>query len=85
MLLGTVLQDEVCAQLIADSGIIPCLVDLLKAKQEDDEIVLQASGRLALLRLAMPTSFYVLVLLSLCSSHFRLSPNLFPVALCKDT
>ena len=41
MLLGTVLADDECAQLVARSGIIESLVELMQAKQEDDEIVLQ--------------------------------------------
>jgi hypothetical protein len=41
MLVGTVLQDDDCARMVADSGIVAKIVDLLKALQEDDEIVLQ--------------------------------------------
>ena len=41
MLCGTVCNDDTCAKLLADSGIIQCLIDLLNAKQEDDEIVCQ--------------------------------------------
>lgn len=41
MLCGTVCNDDTCARLLADSGIIQCLIDLLNAKQEDDEIVCQ--------------------------------------------
>lgn len=41
ILVGTILSDERCAQPVARSGIVQSMVDLLKAKQEDDEIVLQ--------------------------------------------
>lgn len=41
VLLGTVLVDESCAEQVARSGIVQNLIELLKAKQEDDEIVLQ--------------------------------------------
>lgn len=41
MLCGTVCNDDTCARLLADSGIIQSLIDLLNAKQEDDEIVCQ--------------------------------------------
>ncbi|KAF6024299.1 KIFAP3 [Bugula neritina] len=41
MLCGTVCNDDTCAKLLADSGIIQSLIDLLNAKQEDDEIVCQ--------------------------------------------
>nr|CAB3259116.1 kinesin-associated protein 3 [Phallusia mammillata] len=41
ILLGTVAIDGNCAAVLADSGIIQVLIDLLNAKQEDDELVLQ--------------------------------------------
>lgn len=41
MLCGTVCNDDTCAKLLADAGIIQSLIDLLNAKQEDDEIVCQ--------------------------------------------
>lgn len=41
ILVGTVLTDPDCAPLVASSGIVQLMIDLLKAKQEDDEIVLQ--------------------------------------------
>ena len=41
VLLGTLLVDETCAEQVARSGIVQNLIELLKAKQEDDEIVLQ--------------------------------------------
>ncbi|XP_033122038.1 kinesin-associated protein 3-like [Anneissia japonica] len=41
MLVGTVATDDSCAAVLAKSGIIQCLIDLLNAKQEDDEIVCQ--------------------------------------------
>ena len=39
--LGTCAVDTVAAQKICKNGILDALIDLLKAKQEDDEIVLQ--------------------------------------------
>ncbi|XP_071948132.1 kinesin-associated protein 3-like [Antedon mediterranea] len=41
MLVGTVATDDACAAMLAKSGIIQCLIELLNAKQEDDEIVCQ--------------------------------------------
>lgn len=41
ILLGTFACDETCANLLCKSNIIFALIELLKAKQEDDEIVLQ--------------------------------------------
>eukprot|EP00794_Sanderia_malayensis_P016189 gene16189-17816_t len=41
ILTGTVASDEGCASMLARSGIIQDLIELLKAKQEDDEVVLQ--------------------------------------------
>lgn len=41
VLIGTVALDENCAATLAQSGIVQVLVDLLNAKQEDDEVVLQ--------------------------------------------
>lgn len=39
--LGTCACDESCAMLLCKSGIVLQLIELLKAKQEDDEMVLQ--------------------------------------------
>lgn len=39
--LGTCASDELCAMLLCKANIILSLIELLKAKQEDDEIVLQ--------------------------------------------
>jgi hypothetical protein len=39
--IGTCAADAVAAMYICRSGLLPALIDLLKAKQEDDEIVLQ--------------------------------------------
>ncbi len=41
ILVGTLLSDENCADIVARSMVVPSLMDMLKAKQEDDEIVLQ--------------------------------------------
>ncbi|XP_022085406.1 kinesin-associated protein 3-like [Acanthaster planci] len=41
MLVGTVAMDDSCAAMLAKSGIIQSLIELLNAKQEDDEIVCQ--------------------------------------------
>ncbi|XP_063840518.1 kinesin-associated protein 3-like isoform X4 [Scylla paramamosain] len=41
VLLGTVAGDQAAAQLIVNTGILHSLVNLLNAKQEDDEMVLQ--------------------------------------------
>ena len=38
---GTIASDESCATMLASSGIIHDLIELLRAKQEDDELVLQ--------------------------------------------
>ncbi|XP_066913808.1 kinesin-associated protein 3-like [Clytia hemisphaerica] len=38
---GTIASDEGCASLLAESGIIHDLIELLKEKQVDDELVLQ--------------------------------------------
>ena len=38
---GTIASDESCAAMLASSDIIHDLIDLLRAKQEDDELVLQ--------------------------------------------
>lgn len=40
-MLGTAAYDEGCAQLFCETNIISSLIELLKAHQEDDEIVLQ--------------------------------------------
>ena len=39
--IGTCASDEAAAAYLCKSDILPSLIDLLKAKQEDDEIVLQ--------------------------------------------
>ncbi|ESP00888.1 hypothetical protein LOTGIDRAFT_140251 [Lottia gigantea] len=41
ILVGTVCSDDGCARLLADSNIIQSLIELLNAKQEDDEVVCQ--------------------------------------------
>ncbi|XP_043984332.1 kinesin-associated protein 3a isoform X2 [Gambusia affinis] len=41
VLIGTVSMDDSCAAMLAKSGIIPALIDLLNAQQEDDEFVCQ--------------------------------------------
>jgi len=41
ILTGTIASDESCATMLAKSGIIHDLIELLRAKQEDDEVVLQ--------------------------------------------
>ncbi|XP_034952369.1 kinesin-associated protein 3 [Chelonus insularis] len=41
VLLGTAASDEDCARLLCKADILLSLIELLKAKQEDDEIVLQ--------------------------------------------
>ncbi|XP_023931109.1 kinesin-associated protein 3-like [Lingula anatina] len=41
ILLGTVCCDDNCAKMLADNGIIQNLIELLNAKQEDDEVVCQ--------------------------------------------
>ncbi|XP_076873657.1 kinesin-associated protein 3a [Brachyhypopomus gauderio] len=41
ILIGTVSMDDSCAVLLAKSGIIPALIELLNAQQEDDEFVCQ--------------------------------------------
>ena len=42
--IGTCAADAAAAMYICRSGLLPALIDLLKAKQEDDEIVLQVKG-----------------------------------------
>ena len=37
-------MDENCAKILAEEGFITRLVDLLKAKQEDDELVCQVTN-----------------------------------------
>ncbi|KAG5850592.1 hypothetical protein ANANG_G00084090 [Anguilla anguilla] len=41
IMLGTVSMDDSCAAMLAKSGIIPALIELLNAQQEDDEFVCQ--------------------------------------------
>ncbi|KAF7700358.1 kinesin-associated protein 3 [Silurus meridionalis] len=41
ILIGTVSIDDSCAAMLAKSGIIPALIELLNAQQEDDEFVCQ--------------------------------------------
>ncbi|KAM4548012.1 kinesin-associated protein 3a [Odontesthes bonariensis] len=41
ILIGTVSTDDSCAAMLAKSGIIPALIELLNAQQEDDEFVCQ--------------------------------------------
>ncbi|XP_063748381.1 kinesin-associated protein 3a [Eleginops maclovinus] len=41
IMIGTVSMDDSCAAMLAKSGIIPALIELLTAQQEDDEFVCQ--------------------------------------------
>ncbi|XP_073332682.1 kinesin-associated protein 3a [Pagrus major] len=41
IMIGTVSVDDSCAAMLAKSGIIPALIELLNAQQEDDEFVCQ--------------------------------------------
>uniref|UniRef100_W5M187 Kinesin-associated protein 3b n=1 Tax=Lepisosteus oculatus TaxID=7918 RepID=W5M187_LEPOC len=41
IMIGTVSMDDSCAAMLAKSGIIPALIELLNAEQEDDEFVCQ--------------------------------------------
>ncbi|KAF6727672.1 Kinesin-associated protein 3 [Oryzias melastigma] len=41
IMIGTVSIDDACAVMLAKSGIIPALIELLNAQQEDDEFVCQ--------------------------------------------
>ncbi|KAL4218964.1 Kinesin-associated protein 3 [Mactra antiquata] len=41
ILVGTVCNDDISAKMLAESGIIQSLIELLNAKQEDDEMVCQ--------------------------------------------
>ncbi|MEQ2248309.1 Kinesin-associated protein 3, partial [Ilyodon furcidens] len=41
IMIGTVSIDDACAVMLAKSGIIPALIELLNARQEDDEFVCQ--------------------------------------------
>ncbi|XP_045543832.1 kinesin-associated protein 3a isoform X2 [Salmo salar] len=41
IMIGTVSMDDCCAATMAKSGIIPALIELLNAQQEDDEFVCQ--------------------------------------------
>ncbi|KAL2089471.1 hypothetical protein ACEWY4_014159 [Coilia grayii] len=41
IMIGTVSMDDSCAAMLAKSGIIPALITLLNAQQEDDEFVCQ--------------------------------------------
>jgi hypothetical protein len=41
ILVGTVCNDDECASMLKSCGMIDILIELLNAKQEDDEIVLQ--------------------------------------------
>ncbi|XP_069120818.1 kinesin-associated protein 3-like isoform X1 [Argopecten irradians] len=41
ILVGTVCNDDACAKMLAEANIIQCLIELLNAKQEDDEMVCQ--------------------------------------------
>ena len=41
LLAGTAAMDDQCAKILAKENIVTKLVDLLKAKQEDDELVCQ--------------------------------------------
>uniref|UniRef100_A0A8D0D969 Kinesin-associated protein 3a n=1 Tax=Sander lucioperca TaxID=283035 RepID=A0A8D0D969_SANLU len=41
IMIGTVSMDDSCAAMLAKSGLIPALIELLNAQQEDDEFVCQ--------------------------------------------
>lgn len=41
VLIGAVCNDDSCANLLSNSGLIEILIEMLNAKQEEDEIVLQ--------------------------------------------
>ncbi|CAH1786263.1 unnamed protein product [Owenia fusiformis] len=41
ILVGTVCNDDSCAQMLSDNGVVHSLIELLNAKQEDDEVVCQ--------------------------------------------
>ncbi|KAM7387808.1 hypothetical protein PAMP_024021 [Pampus punctatissimus] len=41
IMIGTVSMDDSCAAMLAKSGIIPALIELLRVQQEDDEFVCQ--------------------------------------------
>nr|XP_046176946.1 kinesin-associated protein 3-like isoform X2 [Oncorhynchus gorbuscha] len=41
IMIGTVSMDDSCAAMLAKSGIIPAIIELLNAQQEDDEFVCQ--------------------------------------------
>jgi hypothetical protein len=41
VLIGAVCNDDACANMLSKSGIIEILIEMLNAKQEEDEIVLQ--------------------------------------------
>ncbi|XP_048844398.1 kinesin-associated protein 3-like [Brienomyrus brachyistius] len=41
IMIGTISMDDSCAAMFAKSGIIPALIELLNAQQEDDEFVCQ--------------------------------------------
>ncbi|XP_041861743.1 kinesin-associated protein 3a isoform X2 [Melanotaenia boesemani] len=41
IMVGTVSMDDACAAMLAKSGLIPALIELLNAQQEDDEFVCQ--------------------------------------------
>ncbi|XP_067108860.1 kinesin-associated protein 3-like isoform X1 [Osmerus mordax] len=41
IMIGTVSMDDSCASMLAKSGIIPAIIQLLNAQQEDDEFVCQ--------------------------------------------
>ena len=45
VLVRTLLSDDRCAQMMAKSGVVESLIELLKAKQEDDEFVLQVCNK----------------------------------------
>ncbi len=40
-MIGAVCNDDACATMLSKSGIIEILIEMLNAKQEEDEIVLQ--------------------------------------------
>ena len=59
--IGTCATDSSAAMYLCQSDILPSLIDLLKAKQEDDEIVLQVRQN-SLIRLCYPDRLFVQVI-----------------------
>ncbi|KAJ8300671.1 hypothetical protein KUTeg_022190 [Tegillarca granosa] len=66
ILVGTVCNDDACARLLAESNIIHLLIELLNAKQEDDEMEEHLVATLTV----HPVSAYLIF-------HMRMSSNTF--------